>query len=222
MPDAPPEKVAHVVARRDEARREDEEVVEVERLRRAQRLLVRARDVREAGAQEVAEAAREVLRLDALVLGLRDARLDLPRRGRLLGQGDLLHRALQDGELVVRVEDDEALRHARLVRKAPEEAHAPRVKRPDERARPLGAEERADAVLHLARGLVRERDGDDGFLRHAVRHDPGEPARQDARLPRPRAREDEERPLAVRHGGGLFGVEAFEKIFRAGDQGGRW
>jgi hypothetical protein len=26
----------------------------------------------------------------------------------------------------------------------------------------------------------------------------------------------------VRHGGGLFGVEPFEKIFRAGDQGGRW
>ncbi len=139
VPDAPPEQVAHAVVRRDEARREDEEVVEVERLRRAQRLLVGARDVREAGAEEVAEAAREIVRLDALVLRLRDARLDLARRRRLLGQGDFLHRALHDGELVVRVEDDEALRHARLVRKAPEEAHAPGVERPDERARPLGA-----------------------------------------------------------------------------------
>ena len=55
-----------------------------------------------------------------------------------------------------------------------------------------------------------------------MRDDPREAAGEDARLPRPRAREDEERPLAVRHGGGLFGVEAFEKIFRAGDQGGRW
>jgi hypothetical protein len=26
----------------------------------------------------------------------------------------------------------------------------------------------------------------------------------------------------VRHGGGLFGIEAFEEIFRASDQGARW
>jgi hypothetical protein len=55
-----------------------------------------------------------------------------------------------------------------------------------------------------------------------VGNEPREAPRQDARLPRTGPREDEERPFAVRDGGGLFGIEAFEEIFRAGDQGARW
>ena len=215
--------VAHVaLVRSDEPRREDEEVVEVEGLRGTERLLVGTRDVREARAEEIAEAAREVVGGDSRVLGSRDLRLDLARGRGLLGDRDLLHRAPDDRELVVRVEDDEAAREAGLVREAAEEAHAPGVERPDVRAWAIRPEERRDALLHLARRLVRERDRDDRLLRDAVRHEPREAAREDARLPRAGSREDEERPFAVRDGGGLLGVEAFEEIFRAGDQGARW
>jgi hypothetical protein len=55
-----------------------------------------------------------------------------------------------------------------------------------------------------------------------VGDEPRKAARQDARFSRARSREDEKRPFAVRDGGGLFGIEAFEEIFRAGDQGARW
>ena len=77
-----------------------------------------------------------------------------------------------------------------------------------ERARELGAAEPLEARAHLAGGLVGERHGEDAPRRHArARDEVRDPVRDDARLAAARAREDEQRPLGVRHGRRLRLVE---------------
>src|SRR5947207_5543202 len=67
---------------------------------------------------------------------------------------------------------------------------------------------RADALLHLARGLVGEGDGEDfGWTRAAEREDVGDARGQDARLAGPRAGKHEQRPVERLDRLALFGIE---------------
>ena len=120
---------------------------------------------------------------------------------------------LDDGDLVRRVVDDEVAREPDLRRLAPQQPGAESVKRRQPDALPVLANQRLDALAHLARGLVRE-----GHRQHlvgpgmAVADEIGDAIRDDARLPRPGAGEDEQRPIAMKHGFALFGVQLGEEV----------
>src|SRR5947209_6752497 len=59
-------------------------------------------------------------------------------------------------------------------------------------------DERLDALAHLAGGLVGEGDGEDVVGPHPLAQQPGDAARDDARLTAAGAGEDEQGPLIVR------------------------
>ena len=75
----------------------------------------------------------------------------------------------------------------------PERAVADRVERPPPEPPRLDARQLLDAVEHLPRGLVREREEEDLARAHALREEPGDPVGQRAGLAGAGPREDEER-----------------------------
>jgi hypothetical protein len=115
----------------------------------------------------------------------------------------------QEPLLVLGVEDREGAVDPDPVAVPAEERRAERVERP--RDDPGGPRERAQARFQDVGGLVRERDREHARRRGAVRHDPRDAADDDARLPRPRARDDEQRPRAVGHRRALGRVQALEE-----------
>jgi len=83
------------------------------------------------------------------------------------------------------------------------------VKRRHPHPAAVGAEERLDARPHLFGGLVRERDGQNFVrLRETAGDEVRHPARDDPRLARSGAGDDEERPGGVEDRVALFGVES--------------
>ena len=72
----------------------------------------------------------------------------------------------------------------------------------------LAADERDDAVVHLARGLVGERDAQDPVGPDLVGDQVRDAAGDDARLAGAGARDDAERPVDDRDGGRLLGIES--------------
>ena len=88
-----------------------------------------------------------------------------------------------------------------------------------EGADPGSGELRQEAVhplAHLRGGLVREGDGQDLVGTHPLLGDePGNAARDNARLAGPRPRQDQERALGVGHGLGLGLVQAPEQVVGA-------
>jgi hypothetical protein len=75
-----------------------------------------------------------------------------------------------------------------------------------------GADERADPVLHLVGGLVRERDGEDLERADApVLDQVGDPGREDLGLAAAGAGDDQQRAVGVGGGLALDGVEVVEQ-----------
>ena len=109
---------------------------------------------------------------------------------------ELLEARLDEPHLVLVVVDREGGAVAEPLGLAPQHAPAGRMEREDpDRARRL-PEHALEPLAHLPRGLVRERDREDLVRLHAARADEVRDAiREDARLPRARAGDDEERPL---------------------------
>jgi hypothetical protein len=198
----------------------DQEVVEVERVALAHRGLVQPAHV------------DEDLVLDSFgplgirgCLGLRAA-VPLVLRG---ADPRADHRGLEAGRVVVRGLDQllqELVAVARVVDREvarppprgpgergdvpPQDARAHRVEGAD--PGPADLKERLDALAHLRGGLVREGDREDlGGPDAALEDQPGDPARDHARLARPRPGQDQERPLAVRDGLALGRVQAVEE-----------
>jgi hypothetical protein len=94
------------------------------------------------------------------------------------------------------------------------------VERHDPHRAGRAADEQLDPLAHLLRGLVGERDREDLVrARLAGPHQVGDPVGQHARLARPGAGQDQERPLAVRHRVALGLVEAFQERVDGGGLG---
>src|SRR6266850_1879683 len=73
------------------------------------------------------------------------------------------------------------------------------------------AEQTRKPFLHLPRRLVREGHRQDRARRDAqVADQVRDSVREDARLARPGAGQDEQRPIAVRDGGALLGIQGVE------------
>ena len=113
---------------------------------------------------------------------------------------ELLEAGLDHAHLVGLVVDRERRAVAEPLGLAPQDAAARGVEREDPDRPRRAAEDPLEPFPHLGRGLVRERDREDLVRLHAVRADQmGDAMGEDARLARPGAGDDEERPLHVEH-----------------------
>jgi hypothetical protein len=85
------------------------------------------------------------------------------------------------------------------------------VERPDRQVVELPlAEQALEALLHLARRLVREGHGEDRARRDALADQEGDPVRQHPRLAGSCTGEDEQRAHTVRDGGALLRIQWVE------------
>ncbi len=150
------------------------------------------------------------LRGDERVLRVGDAAAHRAGRQDLLGDSDLVHRLLDERELIRRVRDREPRRKAGDRGVAPEEAQGEGVKGSDEGDERSAAQDPAGPFAHFLGGLVRERDRDDRARVDAGFHQTRQAVRDDPRLARARAGENEERPLLVEDRRLLLGIEALE------------
>ena len=162
---------------------------------------------------------------EALVLGARDGAQDAAGGVGAGVDAELDERALDDGQLVGVVVDDEAAGHADGLAVAAQDLGADGVEgaqRHAARAEVVGAagQQRLDAGAHLAGGLVGEGDGEDAPGRHAgLADEVGDAVGDDAGLAGPRPGEDEERAGGAGDGLSLGGVERRE--VEGGALGGR-
>ena len=202
--------------RREQFQRAAQQVVEIDRRVLAQRRLIALEAARHDLLAVVAGVGAHGLGAQPLVLGARDGAQHAP--GRVVAGIDrqLFEGALDDGDLVVVVIDDEAAGHADRLAVGAQDAGADGVEGAQPhaaRAQVVGAagQQRLDAGAHLAGGLVGEGDGQDAPGRHPRRaHQPGDAVGDDARLARARSGQDEQRAGGPGHGLALGGVEAVE------------
>ncbi len=204
------EGLARVVMIADELDRLRQEVVEVERVPGLEEVLVDLESLGDDVLEAARGAAREVLGALEPVLGAADRVRHLGRRELLYVGGDLGERLADGAPLVGGVEDREPRLVADARRPAPEEPGAERVERRDRDGRLL-SEELLDAFAHLARGLVGEGYGEDVPRRDSLLGEVGDASRDDARLPRARARDHEERAVPVLDGLSLGGRQVVEE-----------
>ena len=128
-----------------------------------------------------------------------------------------LEHALDRGLLVLRVEDLEELRQARVAVVRAQEAVAQAVEGADPHAARADRQHRRDAREHLLRRLVGERDGEDAAGADVARLDqPGDAGGEDARLSRAGAGEDQRRLVRQGDRGELLGIEILEEIVHSG------
>ena len=126
---------------------------------------------------------------------------------------DQRHQALLVGGVV----DREVGLVAELVDLLAQDPHAGGVERRDPHDPGALADERLDPLLHLGRGLVRERDREDrAGVRLALGDQPGDPPGQHPGLARTRAGDDQQRRALVDDGGALGLVEALEELVAGG------
>ena len=190
----------------------DEEVVEVHRVHAVQVALVELVDVGDGLLEEGADLLAVGLGVAQLVLGVGD--LVLHRRGReALGvDAELVDAALDQPARVGRVVDRVLAGVAQARGLGAQQARAGGVEGHDPHAAGRVAEQQLDALAHLLRGLVGERDGQQlAGPRAAGLHEPGDAMGEHARLARAGAGQDQQRAVAVGHGGALGLVQALQQ-----------
>ena len=95
---------------------------------------------------------------------------------------------------------------------AAQDARAGAVKRADPDPPAPSRCQGFDPLLHLAGGLVGERQGQDALRRHALRQQIADAARDDARLARAGPGDDQQRAFDVRDGRALLIVYVLEQF----------
>ena len=189
-----------------------EQVVEVHRVHAVQVALVQLEDVRDGLLEEGADELPVGLGVAQLVLRIGDLVVQRSWGEPLRVDAQLVDAALDEAAGVGLVVDREAARVAKARRLVAQDPRAGGVEGHHPHRAGAPAEERLDPLAHLLRGLVRERDREDlpGAGEPGV-HKPGDPVGEHARLAGARAREDEQRPVAVRHRLALGRVETLEE-----------
>ena len=131
---------------------------------------------------------------------------------------ELVDALLDEAERVLLGVDREAARIAELVGVGAQHAGAGRVEGHHPHGAGAVADERLDALAHLLRGLVGERDREDLAGTRPLRvHQVGDPVGQHARLARAGAGQDERVLARQRHGRLLFGIEIAQERRRGRD-----
>ncbi len=207
----------HVGVLAEEAQALEQQVAEVDRVQHLQAILIGGVELHALAAGEGhAIAGRHVLRREAAVLPAVDEARERAGGPALLvdvvGLDHLLHQA----KLVVGVEDGEIRFQADHLGVAAEQLHADRVEGAEpQHALDRAADELADAVLHLAGGLVGEGDGEDlAGARLAGGEQVRDARGEHARLAGARAGEHQHRPLGGLHREALLGIQLVEIIAR--------
>ena len=198
-----------------------QEIAEVDRVQLLEALLVGRVELRPLAFREgEGLAARHFVRRDATVLPAVDEGGELARRPAVLVEVGALDDLLDEAQLVVRVEDGEAGLEAHQLAVPAQDLDADGVERAEPRHPFQGAAHQlADALLHLARGLVGERHGQDlPGLSPPRAQDMGNASGEHARLTRPGAGQHQHRAVECLHGRALLRVEALHVRGRGAPQ----
>ena len=205
--------VADLLEELEEVDRADQQVVEVHRVHAVELALVVLVDVRDGLLEVGPDEPAVVLGGAELVLGVGDLRLHRARREALGVDVEVVEDALDQAALVGRVVDRELARVAEAVGVGAEHAGAGGVERHHPHGPRRAADQQLDALAHLLRGLVGERDREDLVgARLLGAHQVRDPVCEHARLARAGARQDEQRTLAVHHGVALGRVETLQQL----------
>ena len=185
-----------------------QQVVEIERVTLLQRVQVVPVDLRDLF---VARVPAPVEHFGALhqVLRVTDAGEGGARLHERVVDVQLLHRLLDDRQLIGGVVDHEVARQADGGCLAPEQPRRQRVERRDPHLRAVGTQQRRDARAHLFGGLVGERHGEDAIGRRQTRrHDVRDPVGDHTGLARSGARQNQDGAVGLQHGVALLGIES--------------
>ena len=199
------------IARREKADREEQQVVEVERVVLAQQRFV-PRPHERGDALELALRRRgHVGRSVQLVLRAGDRRGDRAGRDHLLGDALVGHRLAQERALVGLVVDRERPIDANDRPVVAEQPRAEAVERTDRQLPdPLPIQQAVEPLAHLTRSLVREGHREDRPRGHPLADEVRDAVCEDAGLARAGAGEDQQRAFAVGDSGALLGIEGIE------------
>ena len=191
----------------------EQQVAEVDRVERLQPRLIGGIELLAAAiGKGGALASGDLIRREPAILPAVDRVGEQARRPALFVDILRLQQLLQQADLVVGVENGEAGFQPHQLGMAAQHAHADGVEGAEPRhALHLFADDGADALLHLARGLVGEGDGED--LRRpgeAERQDMGDAGSEDARLAGTGAGEHQHGTFRRLHRGALLRVQPAE------------
>ena len=195
----------------------EQEVVEVERVRLAQPLLVAGRQARDRPLAVVRRVLGQERRVEHLVLGPADgpedrARPELAGQRHVLLAQDLLH---QRG-LVVGVVDDEAAADPDGLAVGPQHARGERMERARHHVPPALADQADDPLAELRRRPVGEGHRQDPPRGDVLDADQvGDPVGEDAGLARAGAGQDQQRAVGRGDRAGLLGVEGADDLLLA-------
>ena len=208
-----PPPVQRVGVLAEELHDEQEQVVEVGRRGLGQPLLVLDVDLGQPLLGRGRRTRERFLRADELVLHRGDRALQLAGREPLGIEVDVAADVVDETRGVGLVVDRERRPVAEQAGFAAQDARARGVEGRDPHAVRDGTDELGDALLHLARGLVRERDREDLEWRHAAFRDQvRDPVGEEAGLARPCARDHEHRTVGRDHRLALHGVQPGDEI----------
>ena len=146
--------------------------------------------------------------VDELVLPEADDAVDTARGEPLRVEAEVADDVAGEAVGVGGVVDRELAGVAERVAVGAQDAHARRVERRHPHRPDDGSDERPDALAHLGRGLVGERDGEDLRRVDALVDEVGDAVREHAGLAGAGTGDDEQRARFVDDGVELIGVEA--------------
>ena len=204
--------LAHLLGLLEELDRLEQQIVEIERVALLQRDQVFLVDLRDLLVAQIPGAAQRLGPLHP-VLRLADAREGLSWRHQLVVDPELALGLLDDGDLIGRVVDHEVARQPDVRRFPPQQPRAQGMECRQPHPVRVVAQQRLDPLAHLAGRLVGE--GDRQHLirgRVAVADEIRDAIRDDARLPRTRARENHHGSFGMQDRFTLFGIELVEEI----------
>ncbi len=197
-----------------------EQVVEIERVRCKEAVLVQLVHLGDRGVVEGGDAGSKLLRADEAILGVGDLGVDAARRKALGIALELLQAQPDQTDLVGLVVDREgrAVAEARDLRA--QDAPAGGVEGHDPGSIRRGPEQRDEPRAHLGRGTVGEGDGNDLVRLDAAGADQvNDPVGEHARLARAGASDHEQRALGREHRLALGVVELGEVALGRGGDG---
>ena len=195
-----------------ERHRLHDQIVEVERVGRAQPGLVDGVDLGDLALELHGGARGGVVRREELVLEVGDLRGDRPGVELLRVEIQIADDEGDEAARVVGVVDGEGAAHPEVLGLAAQDPHAHRVERGHPHRGGAATHQRVDPRLHLGRRLVGERDRHDLAGVHVpLRQQPGDAVGEHARLARPRSRDDQQRRPGMRDGLPLARVEPLQQ-----------
>ena len=196
---------------------DQQEVVEVHGAGLAQASLVFGVDVGDLAFGRCLGPIAVRLDADHLVLGRRDRRVHRPRWETFRVEVEVAQDVAGEPDRVGLVVDRERRRVPQHLRVAAQDAHTCGVERGHPHLLRHRPDERADAGLHLLRGLVGEGDRQDLERRHVLLFDQvGDAVGEHARLARAGTGDDQKRPFGVDDGIELGGIQAFRQSLLRG------